>query len=269
MAAPHSIGTIEAQRLVNRMKPSYPVDIVWFLKKLNSEMDKQVQLIPCSTLPNDVSAALIQHSQFEFHYIVYNTEHTIERNRFSVAHEFGHLVLKHKSYSVGEDESPVTKKEADDFATDLLLPRARFINAAAVNRHLDPVSLAMKLRDRRHFWVSLEAACRKILDLGLFTGTFILYDRSGRYFYYNSDDFEPNEEAAKNVNRLLVGFENGPERALSAKTDGLFIYAKRFLSGQILAAVVTGDRAGFGVNYPGLQAGACSEELQAPVLPLR
>jgi len=230
------------------MMPSYPLDIVWFLDRFNLglEKDKRVYLAPCDCLPNSVSASLIKHPRLNYQYIIYNSAHNAERKRFSVAHEFGHLALKHKAYSIGDDEDPAIKKEADDFATELLMPRLKFISAAMMNLNLDPISLAMKLRNRRHFWVSLEAACRRLLDLGLFTGVFVLYDSCRRYFTYNSEDFDPCEDKAEIINKLLNELKHAVNsKKFSAKISGLFFFARRFSSGQILAALTTKDCIGY------------------------
>jgi len=247
----YSPGTTKAQELITRVKPSYPLDIVWLLDKLNEfKMNKQVQLVPCDYLPDSVSASLIQHPGLNYQYIIYNSAHNIERKRFSVAHEFGHLALEHKAYSIGDDEDPAIKKEADDFATELLMPRSKFTYAAAVNFHLDPISLAMKLRDRRHFWTSLEATCRRLLDLGLFTGAFVLYDSNRRYFLYNSEDFDPCEDRAEIINKLLNEFKHTANpKKFSTKTSDLFFFARKFSSGQILVALTPKDCIGSSLYF--------------------
>lgn len=49
--------------------------------------------------------------------IFYNDEiESKERKRFTIAHEIGHIVLRHKGYS------EINEKEADTFAAQLLLP---------------------------------------------------------------------------------------------------------------------------------------------------
>lgn len=49
--------------------------------------------------------------------ILYNEDiECVERKRFTIAHEIGHVVLRHDGYSV------INEKEADVFASQLLLP---------------------------------------------------------------------------------------------------------------------------------------------------
>ncbi|MDR2175609.1 MAG: ImmA/IrrE family metallo-endopeptidase [Synergistaceae bacterium] len=45
------------------------------------------------------------------------------RFRFSIAHELGHFLLRHRPLAyIGEKRSPAIEKEADAFASELLLP---------------------------------------------------------------------------------------------------------------------------------------------------
>lgn len=239
-------GVLKARWLINYINPNYPIDLFRLLEKPELEIDRSVSIIPCDNLPIDISATIVKHPQLNYCYIMFNTNHTIGRNRFSIAHEIGHLSLNHKGYGIGENEDPLIKKEADDFASELLLPYSKFMNVAVMNYNLDPISLAMKLRDKRHFWASLEATCRRILDIELFTGVFILYDHFRRYFTYNSKDFEPCEDTVENINRILLELKSvlWSRTMFSTKTAGLFVFAKRFMSGQILAAVTTTDKIG-------------------------
>ena len=251
-----SAGVLKARWLIDYINPSYPIDFFRLLERPELEIDRSVSIIPCDNLPINISATIVKHPRLNDCYIMFNTNHTIGRNRFSIAHEIGHLSLNHKGYGIGENEDSSIKKEADDFACELLLPYSKFMNVAVMNYNLDPISLAMKLRDKHHFWTSLEATCRRILDLGLFTGVFILYDHFRRYFTYNSNNFEPCEDMAENINRVLVELKSAlRSRAMfSTKTDNLFVFARKFVSGQILAAITTKDRIGHNtyINFSNL-----------------
>jgi len=237
MSSFESAGTAKARELIGSLNLTYPLNVFRLLQFLN--FDKQVLLFPANDLPNNVSAIIMCHPHLDHHFIAYNASHNIERIRFSIAHEIGHLVLEHKYYSIGENEEPAVKKEADDFATEILMPSSKFINSVKANLTLDPVSLVLKLRDKRHFWVSLEATCRRMIDLGLFEGAFILYNYYGRQFFYASENFEPCEETAESVNRLLVDLKSSlrPNTSILSEANNLFISARKFASGQILAAI--------------------------------
>jgi Zn-dependent peptidase ImmA (M78 family) len=71
-----------------------------------------------------------------------NAEHARTRQRFTIAHELGHLVL----YAEGTDED--SEREADQFAGALLIPRAMLRDAVAETPDLNLL--------RRRFNVSRE-----------------------------------------------------------------------------------------------------------------
>jgi Zn-dependent peptidase ImmA (M78 family) len=59
--------------------------------------------------------------------IVINDSRSLTHQRFSGAHEVGHLVLKHEVFSLMDDRHPMRKSteesEADHFAAELLMPK--------------------------------------------------------------------------------------------------------------------------------------------------
>ncbi len=75
-----------------------------------------------------------------------------DRQRFSVAHELGHVVMH-------EMPSDAQESEADRFAAELLMPRADIIG------HLREVSLASLARLKQVWGVSMAALLRRARDL--------------------------------------------------------------------------------------------------------
>lgn len=249
-----SIGAFKARWLVENIRPIYPLNLIHFSRRPELGLDKPVSIVPCDKLPGEVNATLIRHPHLNDDFILYNSSNIIERIRFSIAHELAHLVLGHKGYSIGDNEDQVMKKEADDFATELLLPYFKFMDIACINKNLDPISLVMKLRDKRYFWTSLESTCRRVLELELFTGAFILYDHLRPYFAYNSIKFDPCDSFKEDINSILITIKSTLARrgTISTTVEGLYIFARRFLSGQILASITTKDRIGYNI-YNDLQ----------------
>lgn len=107
-----------ARALLKRAKvktsPVYINEIVPLLKK-----EYDLKAIEALDLSDHLSGFLIQESQMSA--IAYNKGHHIHRQRFTTAHEIGHLVLGHNVCDEG-DVSPNEESEANIFASELLMP---------------------------------------------------------------------------------------------------------------------------------------------------
>jgi len=132
-------------------KPGLPIDLRIVAEELRANVVER-------TLDADVSGVLIVKGN-ERHILV-NQEHNPRRKRFTISHEFGHLVLHDMSNDrmivdtdirvyqrVGEAGSPAynhagstttsrEEKEANLFAAALLMP-AQWMSAAAKDLHDD------------------------------------------------------------------------------------------------------------------------------------
>lgn len=65
-------------------------------------------------------SALVDHAE---KLIGINRKHHPHRQRFSLAHEIGHVVLQHPAESeLGDEENRLCDREADEFAGELLVP---------------------------------------------------------------------------------------------------------------------------------------------------
>lgn len=91
-------------------------------------------------------------------YIFLNTFKSAERSRFDAAHEIGHLVLHKHSGTNGRD----VEREADKFASSLLIPRDDFISQLPKIRSLD--QLVVK---KSRWGVSVAALARTAFDTGI------------------------------------------------------------------------------------------------------
>ncbi len=97
--------------------------------------------------------------------IAYNGSVSPERQRFTIAHELGHLVLHRnqkqrfncdkESVYAGHETLRLIEREADDFASNLLMPGDRLRDWIS-NRHIDLHALSAIAQ---RFQVSFEALC--------------------------------------------------------------------------------------------------------------
>ncbi len=77
------------------------------------------QILWLSTMPNELSGIVDR----EMKMIGINANHSRTRQRFSLAHEVGHIILKHPAESECTDSTIwIYNKEADNFAAELLIP---------------------------------------------------------------------------------------------------------------------------------------------------
>ena len=91
-------------------------------------------------------------------FIRYNKKHSLKRNRFTVAHELGHLILGHTANfgHVNFRSNNPEEVEANQFAAELLVP-LHFLKEA-VYKYKTVSQLA------RAFWVSKDAMNWRVLE---------------------------------------------------------------------------------------------------------
>ena len=83
--------------------------------------------------------------------ITVNAEHAPTRQRFTIAHELGHLAL----HSNNVDEN--SEREADQFASALLIPRAMLRRAVAEAADVDLLRRRFNV-SREALWIALKDA---------------------------------------------------------------------------------------------------------------
>ncbi len=90
-------------------------------------------------------------------FVFFSRGYSGDRQRFSIAHELGHLVL----HQIRTTEGKVAEKEAHAFAGALLFPRAA---AAEIQ---EPVTLRSLAFLKAKWGISVRALIKRTLDLGL------------------------------------------------------------------------------------------------------
>jgi len=83
--------------------------------------------------------------------ITVNADHARTRQRFTIAHELGHLVL----HADGTDDN--SEREADQFASALLIPREMLRHAVAEAQDIDVLRRRFNV-SREALWIALEEA---------------------------------------------------------------------------------------------------------------
>ena len=95
-------------------------------------------------------------------FIRYNIKHSLKRNRFTVAHELGHLMLGHtvKPGRINLQSSDSKEIEANQFAAELLMPLQMLKKAISDFGTVDDLAKA--------FWVSCDAMSWRVIETGIY-----------------------------------------------------------------------------------------------------
>lgn len=126
-------------------------------------------------------------------YVLLCTTKTPQRGRFDAAHELGHLVLHREVSGTG----PELEREADEFASEFLMPEADVRAQVRMNPPLDQI-----LKKKHRWGVAAVALAYRLHDLGLLSDwlyhtTYVNLSRMG----YRSG--EPNGGVDRESSRLL------------------------------------------------------------------
>lgn len=162
----------------------FPVDLKKAAGKL--KLDKPVKILFVFDLPDEIGAYTrkTEHSYYVF--VIANHPH--RRQRFSLAHEIGHLFMGHDiaSLHAWNEHDTAQEEEANKFAAELLMPAYEMYVMA--NRYRCDIPQLLD-KTQSYFDVSLSAAAQRITELDLFKGAFVLKDGRRICFAYSSPEF--------------------------------------------------------------------------------
>lgn len=105
-----------------------PVDLKTILKLNNIYLLNSKKAIEYGVINfayNDFDGKNVYINGYRF--IVYNLKHPVTRQRWTMAHELGHILLDHR------EQSRVNEAEANYFAKELLMPMAVLTNMGATS----------------------------------------------------------------------------------------------------------------------------------------
>lgn len=151
-----------ARQIVSELRIDCPpVDIKEAIQHISDKQKITIELAPHSFI-DKVSGAHI--SKDKKHVIAYNRGHHPHRQRFTIAHELGHLILEHVDLRNNDDNFNSKNPEetaANKFAAELLVP-IDFLKKDFADGIRDVKSLAQRYK------VSEEMMWWRIMDMGLF-----------------------------------------------------------------------------------------------------
>ena len=134
----------------------------------NVDIVKVANLLGYSVFQADLGgsvAGMVEKNSSEAKIFI-NENELPERQRFTIAHEIGHILLHHNGgqdidFTDYRNNDRYDKKEfeADNFAAALLMPKARSLEVWGLTGDVDDFARAMK--------VSRKAAAIRLINLGL------------------------------------------------------------------------------------------------------
>jgi Zn-dependent peptidase ImmA (M78 family) len=159
--------------------------------------------------------------------IVCSDEKSIERQRFTLAHELGHLVM---AVSADLDE----EKACHRFAGAFLVPKAELVGAVGARRHT--LSYPELMEIKQMFGLSAAALVVRLRDLGIITeGTLRgIFQRVGRNWRQKEPAPLAREEPTRRFRRLCFRAlaEDAISQSKAAELLGLSVNAiERTMSG--------------------------------------
>lgn len=171
----------------------------------NSELLYKLELSGIYILEKNMGTSIDAYStwtsQEKPFIILGNKKKSAVRRNFDLAHELGHLLLHYKidMDSLTKDEHKIIEKEANDFASFFLLPKAQFLkDFSTISKKSNPESyLDLKMK----YMVSIGALEYRAYKMGLLTF------EENRYFYatLNRKDYKKNEPLDEDIAIIRPG----------------------------------------------------------------
>lgn len=142
---------VQHLQMTELIPESYPIDVIYIAATRGITVYKR-------PLPDKVSGIL--HKFPGRSYLYLNANHTIERQRFTVAHELAHHLFDPAGTYLAHSEAAMTARErrANKYAAEILMPASEVLRCLGRNMSLQEMMA--------HFGVSEEAMTRRIQEIG-------------------------------------------------------------------------------------------------------
>lgn len=234
-----SIAIIKARLLVKNITPRYPIDIHWFA---NQVLHKP-SIIHAREMNINCNAVIIDKPYYDHIHIGVNINHPKNKQRFSIAHEIAHIYCEHKGNIsfIDSEEDPVLRKEADGFATEILMPKYHVLTLSTKSNN--PLNLAKAIYSS--FEVSYEAACRRIIELDIYQGAFFMFSSKKYFCKYATPNYSVDVNILrKHFSEMCPTMTCGEKwtRNISMLGEPNILFLQRFHSGTYLAFLVKEER---------------------------
>lgn len=158
-----AINIADDQGRLKQSRVALPVDVDAVAQKLGLVVQRL-------SLPDGVEGMLVKDEPYEPFKAVLDIDDSLEDSRFTLAHEIGHFVHQYQDFPDGDTGGILEKRTrgrskdeielwADNFAYELLMPSAVFLNMWADDLSVEEIA------DR--FGLSTSQVAARVLELGL------------------------------------------------------------------------------------------------------
>lgn len=123
--------------------------------------DKKIKIVEIDDIDNKFDG-LATYADNKYPIIVLNTTFPVERKRFSLLHELGHLLL-----NISKDSELKEEKLCDKFASEFLIPKDTLLKEFGGKRKHITFSELISIQEK--YGVSIKAIIYKLNDIGIVT----------------------------------------------------------------------------------------------------
>lgn len=196
---------------------------------------------PAPLTLNSCEGALVRNPHNETEWgIFYNPTSSPERQRFTIAHEIGHFILHRASQSAfncdkesiyaGTDGLRQIEREADDFASNLLMP-GNFLRERIEGKHID---FRLMGGIAKEFSVSLESMCIRFVKYTEQRAVLIYWDNGFmKYQWRSKSAIKTGVKLRKNSDPQEPPIETlAADDSISQEWDGIEMPANRWCSNE-------------------------------------
>lgn len=167
--------------------------------------DKEIKVVELFDV-DDTFDGVATFVNDKFPVIVVNGNFPVERKRFTLLHELGHLLLNLPDCNIKDEENYCNK-----FAAEFLFPKRLVIKEFGVKRDL--ISLNELIEVQKKYGISIQAIVHRLVDAGIFTD-------NRKIEFYKKINFNPSLKREVNMERFQTPeksnrFEQLVYRALS------------------------------------------------------
>lgn len=149
--------------------------------------DKEIKVVELYDV-DDTFDGLATFVNDKFPVVVVNGNFPVERKRFTLLHELGHLLLNLPECNIKEEESFCNK-----FAAEFLFPINSVVKEFGVKR--DSISLNELIEVQKKYGISIQAIIYRLVDAGVYT-------ENQKVNFYKKINFNPILKREVNLERF-------------------------------------------------------------------
>ena len=159
--APENMKIEDIERIVLLLRAEWEIGLDPIHNIIQLLEDKEIKVVELFDV-DETFDGVATFVNDKFPVIVVNGNFPVERKRFTLLHELGHLLLNLPDCNIKDEENYCNK-----FAAEFLFPKKLVIKEFGVKRDL--ISLNELIEVQRKYGISIQAIIHRLVDAGIFT----------------------------------------------------------------------------------------------------